>query len=253
MACVRRTCRGSRRRAAKSAGSPTGGKFAAPSADDGPRSATRTGASSRCSTSTARASRATRRCCSCRYLMEHDMLEHSGVILRILSVGGCLQAAPAAERELGARPGVHGVSRARSARARWTRFLADVLRRDASRSAVPQPRPTQPMARPCGGRRHGVVVISATFEPIILRAMEHHPLRRSRYPRACASAADGTLHARGGGPARGGRGEDRGRAGASATSRFGPGNWVLGQRLRRPSFRPRGAAAPPDTPSPCRP
>ena len=82
-----------------------------------------------------------------------------------------------------------------------------------------------PPCAPTPRRGYTVVVISATFEPIILRAMEHHPFDNQISTRMSV-ATDGTYtRAVEGLPVEGE--EKLAAVRRFGDSRFGPGNWEL--------------------------
>ena len=103
-------------------------------------------------------------------------------------------------------------------------YLADFYDRDIA----PLFRPEADAAmREHAAAGHVVVVISATFEPIILRAREHHPFENQVSTRMRVAPDGGGAEARGPDGLRR-RALRRGELGA-------------GVRLRRPPFRPRPA------------
>ncbi|WP_270297717.1 HAD family hydrolase, partial [Eggerthella sinensis] len=94
-----------------------------------------------------------------------------------------------------------------------------------------------------------VLIVSATFEPIILRAMEHHPFERQISTRMCVRPTAPTrvrwkacarrhLHASGGRRAGGGRREAR-RGAPLRRRAVRPRELGACLRLRRPPLRPR--------------
>ncbi len=154
-----------------------------------------------------------------QHLMERGMLRKR-VDLPHPVVGGGLQAAPAAERER-VRSLVFTAFEGRPAD-EVDRFLADFY--DERIALLFRPEADAAM-RAHAAAGDTVVVISATFEPIILRAMEHHPFAYQISTRM-RMAPDGTYTREVEGlPVEGE--EKLAAVQRFGDGRFGPGNWVL--------------------------